>query len=43
MRKAQTSGGLTIRWVPVVDARGRVHMEARWAPVSGPVAPAHAA
>lgn len=43
MRESQTSTGLTIRWVPVVDARGRTHMEARWTPASGPVAPAHAA
>jgi hypothetical protein len=43
MRESLTSSGLTIRWVPVVDARGRTHMEARWTSASGPIAPAHAA
>lgn len=44
MRESQTSEGLTMRWVPVVDARGRTHLEARWTlPTPGHLAPAHAA
>ena len=46
MRESQATQGLILRWVPVVDARGRTHMEARWTRASGPVAPgapAHAA
>jgi len=26
----ETGRGLTMTWVPVRDANGRVHMEARW-------------
>jgi hypothetical protein len=49
MRESQTSDGLVMRWVPVADARGRTHLEARWTQAPGPiapvapVAPAHAA
>jgi hypothetical protein len=43
MREPQTSTGLTIRWVPVVDERGRTHMEARWTLAPGHATPAHAA
>jgi hypothetical protein len=43
MRESQATQGLIIRWVPVVDVRGRTHMEARWTPTPGPLAPAHAA
>jgi hypothetical protein len=39
--------GLTLTWVPVQDARGRTHMEARWSvPVvaaAQPHIPHHAA
>ena len=30
MRDPETTNGLTMSWVPVVDARGRTHMEAHW-------------
>jgi hypothetical protein len=49
MRESQASGGLVMRWVPVADAHGRAHLEARWTQAPGPiapvapVAPAHAA
>jgi hypothetical protein len=39
MRESQTSGGLVMRWVPVADARGRTHLEARWTQAPGPIAP----
>lgn len=43
MRNSQMADGLTMSWVPVVDAGGRTHMEARWAAVSSQQAPVHAA
>lgn len=42
MRDSQMTEGLTMRWVPVVDERGRTHMEARWAAPSSQQAPVHA-
>ena len=30
MKESKVSGELTMRWVPVVDAHGRTHMEAVW-------------
>ncbi len=30
MRESRMTERLTMRWVPVVDDRGRTHMEARW-------------
>jgi len=30
MKESKVSNELTMRWVPVVDARGRTHMEAVW-------------
>ena len=41
MRESQMAGELTMSWVPVVDARGRTHMEARWTVAPEPVAPHH--
>ena len=50
MRDSETTNGLTMSWVPVVDGRGRTHMEAHWvassqSPVPAPAPPqtAHAA
>lgn len=42
MRDSQMTAGLTMRWVPVVDDRGRTHMEARWAVDPSEHAPVHA-
>lgn len=47
MRDSEQTNGLTMTWVPVVDARGRTLMEAHWvttspSPVPAP-APAQAA
>jgi hypothetical protein len=30
MSKQQTTGAPVCTWVPVTDATGRTHMEARW-------------
>jgi hypothetical protein len=30
MKESKVSAELTMRWVPVVDARGRTRMEAVW-------------
>ena len=30
MKETKVSEELTMRWVPVVDAHGRTHMEAVW-------------
>lgn len=30
MKGKKMTDGLVLRWFPVVDARGRTHMEARW-------------
>jgi hypothetical protein len=42
MRDSQMAEGLTMRWVPVVDDRGRTHMEARWSAAPSEHAPVHA-
>jgi len=46
MESTQGSG-LSMRWVPVVDASGRTHMEVVWTteatPVEVPLAASHAA
>lgn len=34
MEVSQMSGELAMQWIPVVDARGRTHMEARWTTVN---------
>ena len=39
MRETQLPAGLTIRWVPVPDERGRIRLEARWTPPTEPLAP----
>lgn len=50
MRDSEQTKALTMSWMPVVDARGRTHMEAHWvtsspAPIPAPAPPqtAHAA
>ena len=46
MRDDKVTERLEMRWFPVVDARGRTHMEARWivaSESSTPVAKPHAA
>lgn len=43
MKGNKMSGGLTLRWFPVVDARGRKHMEARWLDTSPRVPQRHQA
>lgn len=51
MKEATMTGQQThmeMRWVPVVDRRGRTHMEARWITLdtdapTGPVAITHTA
>lgn len=36
MQESQMAERLTLQWVPVVDARGRTQLEARWStPTSG--------
>lgn len=34
-------GDLVMQWVPVVDAAGHAHMEARWTVVPGTTPPTH--
>jgi hypothetical protein len=45
--EAQMANGLTMRWIPVADASGRLHMEAVWiteiASADVPVATTYAA
>jgi hypothetical protein len=46
MGDSQVTERLTMRWVPVLDERGRTHMEARWAAEpsrQAPVQASHAA
>jgi hypothetical protein len=38
MRESQQPAGLTMRWVPVTDSRGRTHLEASWTPAPEPLA-----
>ncbi|MEJ7833193.1 MAG: hypothetical protein WKF79_09780 [Nocardioides sp.] len=37
MHDEKTSGELLMRWVPVVDERGRTRMETCWVLLGGPV------
>jgi hypothetical protein len=44
MNDTQMESRLELRWSPVTDADGRVHLESRWVEVGRPAAPhAHAA
>lgn len=44
MKESKMTEKLALRWVPVVDARGRTHMEAIWiAPVERAHHTTHAA
>lgn len=36
MRDSAATNGLTMSWRPVVDERGRTHMEAHWTLTSTP-------
>lgn len=36
MPESKVSSELVMRWVPVVDGRGRTHMEAVWVTVGEP-------
>jgi hypothetical protein len=45
--ESEMATSLSMRWIPVADASGRMHMEAVWisetAPVEAPVATTYAA
>jgi len=43
MKESAKTERLTLRWVPVVDARGRTHLEAVWVTATPRVHGAHAA
>jgi hypothetical protein len=43
MNGNKVTGKLELRWLPVVDRRGRKHMEAHWVEVSAPATTRHAA
>jgi hypothetical protein len=43
MKGSKVSAELIMRWVPVVDALGRKHMEAVWVAVGEPQHVTHAA
>ena len=38
MRDTQMDGSLELRWVPVSDDNGRIHMEACWITAGAPAA-----
>ena len=42
MGDCEKSNALTMSWVPVVDARGRTHMEAHWVTTTPASVPAPA-
>jgi hypothetical protein len=42
MRDSRMTERLTMHWVPVLDERGRTHLEARWTADPARQAPAHA-